>query len=274
MKIVLLTGDAPNQKALANKVAAEFDLIGIVIEKKPGKKQKLSVNKILSKLKDILFYQKITNAWTNLLSYYSRKYPSFPESEIKIVDSINSPDVIKFVQEKAPDLVMVSGTSLIKKDFFQIKPVKGIVNLHTGLSPYIKGGPNCTNWCIATDQFHLIGNTIMWLDAGIDSGNIITTQLVNFTGDENLNEIHIKVMEEAHSLYLQALHAIDKSYTNVPSVKQSEICKGTLYLTKMWTNEYKKALLNNISNGRFKRIIKSREYLNKRAEPITVPLHK
>lgn len=272
MKIILLTGNAANQKALANKVAQAFDLVGLVIEKKPGNKQKLTVARILNKIKDLFLFSDISGSWKNMLDYYAKKYPEFPDADALVVNSINSPEVIEYIYKKQPDVVMVSGTSLIKKPFFVVKPPKGIVNLHTGLSPYIKGGPNCTNWCLATDQFHLIGNTIMWLDEGIDSGNIITTEFVNFDGTEDLNAIHIKVMEAAHDLYLRALRAIDKNPSEVPSVKQSEINKGALYLTKMWTNDQKTSLLKNIRNGRFQKVLNQKDFKDRQKEIITVPL--
>ena len=272
MKIILLTGNASNQKALANKVANAFDLVGLVIEKKPGNKQKLTVTRVLNKIRDLFYFSDISKAWSNMLEYYAKKYPEFPQTDALVVDNINAQEVIDYIIKMKPDVVMVSGTSLIKKPFFVVKPAKGIVNLHTGLSPYIKGGPNCTNWCLATDQFHLIGNTIMWLDEGIDSGNIITTEFVEFDGTEDLNTIHIKVMEAAHDLYLRALKAIDKKPSEVPSVKQSEINKGTLYLTKMWTDDKKTSLLKNIKNGRFMRVVKHNDFKAKQQEVITVPL--
>ena len=78
-----------------------------------------------------------------------------------------------------------------------------ILNLHTGISPYIKGGPNCTNWCIATKQFEKIGNTIMWLDKGIDTGELLTTENTKFNStDKSLLKIHMRVMNHAHDLYI------------------------------------------------------------------------
>jgi len=143
-----------------------------------------------------------------------------------------------------PDLIIVSGTRLIKEKMLSIKPKLGILNLHTGLSPYIKGGPNCTNWCIATKQFHLIGNTIMWIDLGIDTGNIVTTEFTNIDSSDNLLDIHIKVMEHAHSLYLKAIDFLSKG--NMSSVKQSEIAKGKTYYTKDWTLKQKFLLVKNL----------------------------
>ena len=136
-----------------------------------------------------------------------------------------------------------------------IKPALGILNLHTGLSPYIKGGPNCTNWCIATKQFHLIGNTIMLVDIGIDTGNLVTTELVDFTGDEDLSGIHLKVMEHAHNLYLKAIDKLSKGEHF--NIKQSSISKGTTFYTKQWGLKEKINLIKNLKQ--FQKSIKSGE---------------
>jgi methionyl-tRNA formyltransferase len=119
------------------------------------------------------------------------------------------------------------------------------MNLHTGLSPYVKGGPNCTNWCIANNEWHLTGNTIMWLNAGIDSGNIITTETVDIRSASSLTQAHYLVMEHAHNLYGRAIQYVLSQKAPYNSIPQQSIAKGTLYLTKMWNSEKRKALLNN-----------------------------
>ncbi|KAA9327385.1 formyltransferase family protein [Adhaeribacter soli] len=272
MRIVLVAGNQPNQKALANKVAAEFELAGVVLEKSAPPVKKASLEKVLKKLKDLLFFKRIADAWKSLMAYYNEKYAAFPAVKTFFTESANSPETFEFIKALKPDLIMISGTSLIRKPFFELNPPKGIVNLHTGLSPYVKGGPNCTNWCLANNEFHLIGNTIMWLSVGIDSGNIITTEFVDFTGKEDLNAIHRKVMEDAHALYLKALRLIRKDASRVPSIKQAEITKGALYTNKMWTEDKKRALLSNIKNGRFNKVINSEEFKSRRASIKTVPL--
>lgn len=247
MKIVLLCGDKSNQHALAAKVAKEFDLIGIVKEERPGN-SKLSASSVLSKISDRILFSKIASSWRGLLSYYKKNYKE-PDHPYKLITTyINSPEVIQFIERLKPDLIMVSGTSLIKKEILELKPAKGIVNLHTGLSPYVKGGPNCTNWCIANDTLHLIGNTIMWIDKGIDSGNIITSETVPFTENESLDTLHLHVMEHAHQLYIRALHCIKNNFENCPSVKQDDLAKGELYLTKMWNFRAKLRFMRHCIN--------------------------
>ncbi|MBK7956943.1 MAG: hypothetical protein IPK03_01805, partial [Bacteroidetes bacterium] len=85
-----------------------------------------------------------------------------------------------------------------------IRPKIGILNLHRAVSIYQKGDRIAPIGASPRNTY-MIGNTIMWIDAGIDTGNIITTECTPLTGEEDLSQIHIKVMDRAHELYLKAL---------------------------------------------------------------------
>ena len=247
MKVIILCGKNENQKALVNKIANVACVLGVVIEKKKTK-SKTKLFDLLLKITDKLFFHKIDKSWHLLMAFYSKKFPLWPKSNQLIVENINNKEVVDYINNLKCDLIIVSGTRLIKKirlDKFQ--STKGIINLHTGISPYVKGGPNCTNWCIAENNFHLIGNTIMWINSGIDSGNILTTERTMLTGNEGLNQIHIKVMEHAHQLYLKSIIAL-KENQNLTNVKQSNIAIGKTYLTKQWTFKNKVKLLYNMSS--------------------------
>ncbi len=244
MKIVLWVGNESNQQALANKIHSIYPIAGIVTETRKHK-PKITLIKLFEKVIEKRFLASIGNAWVGMKSFFEKKYPEFPATKIINVENINSPLTFDFTKEINPDLIIVSGTSLIKEKLLALNPTIGIINLHTGLSPYIKGGPNCTNWCIAIKQFHLIGNTIMWIDKGIDTGNIVTTALTSFTGDENLLEIHIKVMEHAYSLTIKAIDFLAKGGTS--NVLQSEIEKGKTYYSKQWGLKEKINLIRNLN---------------------------
>lgn len=263
MRVVLLTGNASNQAALAVKVAAAFELAGIVIEKRITKKKKRSFKKYIDAVLDRILFGKLRNAWFRMLEYYASKY-KFPPVDICEVSSINSKATLDFLQKVKPDLVMVSGTSMIKSEILNLNFPKGILNLHTGLSPYIKGGPNCTNWCLATNQFHLIGNTVMFIDAGIDSGDLILTETTPLKGDETIDELHLKVMEHAHQLYIKALHNV--SSNNYVRIKQQDIATGKTFYTRDWTNLQKwKAVYHY---RKFATVVRSTEFENKRKQLI------
>lgn len=246
-KLLLWVGDAPNQRALAGKIAAEFPVAGIVIDQKATGKKTSRWKRYRTALQSRLFFKLIRDAWQQLQQNYSRQYPEWPAVPTLRVGSINSEEAFTFSQQVAPDLVIVSGTGLVKKQMLSLTPTIGIINLHTGLSPYVKGGPNCTNWCIATGQFRLIGNTIMWINEGIDSGNIITSERTDLRGVNSLADTQWRVMEHAHSLYLAAIRYLLNNPAPYISVPQASIAKGELYLTRQWDAAAQRKMLANLS---------------------------
>ncbi len=264
MKIVILVGNKPNHKALTAKLSQEFEISGIVIENRKPVKRKMK--DWINGIKDRFTFYKIHASWSSLLKHYNLTFPAWPKVDNLIVEQINEAAVVEFLKKKNPDLILVSGTRILSKDFLsQIMPIAKIMNLHTGISPYIKGGPNCTNWCLADDLFHLIGNTVMWINEGIDSGNIIATERTRFKGDETLNDIHLAVMEHAHDLYIRAVRKVEDGY-ELNAVKQENIAKGKLFLTKRWNSRKKKSLLRNIRNNRFNQVVQSLHYHEKAKE--------
>jgi folate-dependent phosphoribosylglycinamide formyltransferase PurN len=230
MKIVLWIGNESNQLALANKINELYKIECIFLEKKSNKRQ-ITIGVLIQKILEKIFFTKISMAWFKMLSHYNKLASHNSNITYFDVEYINSEDVYLKTKLINPDLIIVSGTRLIKDKLLSLNPKIGILNLHTGLSPYVKGGPNCTNWCIANNEFHLIGNTIMWIDRGIDSGNIVTTELTPLNGLENLAELHLKVMEHAHSLYLRAINEIIKG--NISNVPQCDIAPGKVFYTIM-----------------------------------------
>lgn len=245
LKIVIWCGSGANQKALANKMSAEFDVAGIVVDLHSGKRTRKNILQLPFVLWDRFRFRKIYAAWSSLMKYYDQQFPAWPGIPYLKVPQINDAQIKIFTENLQPDLIIVSGTALIRKSLLDIKTSVGIINLHTGLSPYVKGGPNCTNWCIANNTFHLVGNTIMWLNEGIDSGNIITTETVNIQNAADLNEAHRIVMDHAHDLYIRSVRYLSVAEPPYNSVPQKSIDKGQLYLTRMWTTDKKKQLLKN-----------------------------
>lgn len=247
MNIVLWCGSEPNQQALAHKLHQEFSLAGIVMEKRTSAR-KLTPKMIFEKLLEKICIPSLDNAWKNMMEEYRNAFHGFPAVRIITVENINSHEAFRFMEELLPDVILVSGTRLVKGKMLSLNPRIGILNLHTGLSPYIKGGPNCTNWCLATYQFHLIGNTVMWIDKGIDSGNILTSEFTPLTGEESLAQLHLKVMNHAHDLYVRAVRFLaEGKHQNFP---QKEIAGGTTFYTRNWTLKQKMNAVKNFKSFR------------------------
>lgn len=269
MKVLLWIRNEHTQKALANRIAEHIPIGGIIIETRNSPIRR-SLKDYYEKIYEKLLLPSVGKAWWGMLLHYHKLYPEYPKVPLLEVENINSEEAYQFTQKIQPDLIAVSGTRLVKEKMLSIAPPKGITNLHTGLSPYVKGGPNCTNWCIATRNYHLIGNTVMWIDLGIDTGNIITTEVTPFSGKEKtLLDVHISVMDHAHDLYIRSLKKI---YNNekVPNVPQNTITEGKTFYNKQWTLQQKKNLVHNFKD--FLKAIQTKEFYENQKKLKTIPL--
>ncbi|PSW62350.1 hypothetical protein C0W54_05795 [Photobacterium kishitanii] len=244
MKIIALIGDQPNHWGLISKVSQIATISSVVTVSKKNKNKPKSYSKITQSICAL----PLSLAWRKMQrSFYITD--EFKGKVLKVsTNDINSDEVLDFAVNENPDLVIVSGTNLLgAKLIKELSKTSKIMNLHTGISPYVKGGPNCTNWCLSNRNFHLIGNTVMWLDDGIDTGNLIVTEKCPLTGNESLTELHIKVMNHAHDIYIKAINAYVKNQP-LQNISQNKISIGHLYLTKDWN---KKEIFKSLYNFYF-----------------------
>ena len=181
-----------------------------------------------------------------MMQHYANRFPDWPEVPSSTHSSANAPELVEMIKKLEPNLVLVSGTDILRKATLEQLSAK-VMNLHTGISPYIKGGPNCANWALALGEFDLIGNTVMWIDPGIDSGAIISTERTPLSGQEKLAELHLKVMDHAHDLYSRVVERFAQGKP-LPSVPQAEIGEGRLFYTRQWDSF---AMLRAVFNFRF-----------------------
>lgn len=234
----MLTGEQANQAALCHKLSAHCHVAAIVLSanvprRRPetARRLRLTLNRIAGRIVG----RRFVTSWHRLLDAYAELYPRFPDVPLVRVSNVNDRETLRAIETHRPELVVVSGTNLVGKKLIAAAGGVGarIINLHTGISPYVKGGPNCTNWCLATGSFHLIGNTVMWLDAGIDTGQIIATEQTPLTGGETFDELHWKVMEHAHDLYVRTIRKLARG-ESLPSIPQDSIGEGQTFYNVEW----------------------------------------
>jgi methionyl-tRNA formyltransferase len=127
------------------------------------------------------------------------------------VNDINSEEVENFVRLKAPEVVLVSGTPLLKEPL--IKSAQGkIINLHPGFAPQYRGRYG-SFWPIYNREPHLVGATIHFIDKGIDTGNILVQQQVAFERNDTLKAITYKQQKLGVELLIKCLKNFDSLTT-------------------------------------------------------------
>ena len=194
MRAVLLTSPTPSQYALSRRLAREVNLVGLVLSRNEVPKRSPRRD-LVNRLSGRLVGRGLRDAWLTAQSTLASRHGVSPPIEPLEVPEVNDSATAALLRDRKPDLVLVSGTNLVRDEILQLSSQgAGMVNLHTGISPWVKGGPNCTNWCLARGWFHLIGSSVMWLDLGVDSGDLIATERTPLEGGESLSELHTAVL--------------------------------------------------------------------------------
>lgn len=303
MRLVILTVEAPNQAALCHTVEPACELVGVVLSRNiPTRHRARRLRRLLNRLEGRLVGRPYVHAWHVVQRRFHELAPRFPEVPTLQVPNVNDAKTVRWLEHLNPDLVLVSGTTLVgqtirdwaasrggiipppaarpigplRRETVEAEPLVravggGIINLHTGLSPYVKGGPDCTNWCLAEGAFHLIGNTVLWLDAGIDSGPILATEQTVLSGQESLVELHWKVMTHAHDLCMRAVQAVAAGQ-QVPRIPQERIAEGRTFSSLDWNGRAMRRAWRNFRRDFSAELVRSRPFQELRTRVKTFPL--
>jgi len=157
---------------------------------------------------------------------------------------INAPAVAQEVNAARPDLILVSGTRLIRHPVLACASRFGMVNLHTGLAPYYRGGP-CTFWALYNEQPEYAGATVHYLTSGIDSGDIILSARPEWSVTDGVASLDAKVIDLGHELLLRALRLLENG--KAPRAPNWE--KGRLFLYRDFTARVRLELEQKLRTG-------------------------
>jgi methionyl-tRNA formyltransferase len=126
--------------------------------------------------------------------------------EVRRCADINSADSVRHVRELRPDLMVVTGwTRLLSAELLGV-PRRGVVGFHASLLPRYRGRAP-VNWAILRGEART-GNTMMYLDAGTDTGDIIDQQAVPIGPDDTCATVYAKVGEAGADMLGRHLRAL------------------------------------------------------------------
>ncbi len=113
-------------------------------------------------------------------------------------------DVLK--ELKADIMVTAAFGQILSQDNINITP-HGIINVHASLLPKYRG--SCPiNWTIINGE-KTTGVTIMKTDVGIDTGDMLITQKIDITDEDNVESLSDKVAKVGGPLLVKALDMIE-----------------------------------------------------------------
>ncbi len=127
--------------------------------------------------------------------------------------SINDPSVVDFVNELNPDLIVVSGTRIIKKSI--IDNIKmPLINMHVGITPKYRG-VHGGYWALVNKDEENCGVTVHFIDKGIDTGGIISQKTISITKKDNYATYPLLQMAKGLDCIRDAITEIEENRLTV-----------------------------------------------------------
>jgi methionyl-tRNA formyltransferase len=170
---------------------------------------------------------------------------------------INSKTILEKIKTLKPELLVCFGSSIIKGDL--IDSFKGkIINVHLGLSPYYRGsGTNV--WPLINSEPEYMGATFMYLDEGIDTGEIIHQIQTPFKSGDDPHSAGNRLIIEMTKNFSKLI----KNFDDLSRKKQINL-KGKLYLRKHFNEESCRILYRNFDSGLVNKYLKESFISNKK----------
>ena len=159
--------------------------------------------------------------------------------------NLKSSEFIEEIKALNPNIQVVVAFRMLPKILWQL-PEYGTFNLHASLLPQYRGAAPI-NWAIINGET-ITGVSTFFIDEKIDTGAMILQREVEIKADENVGELHDKLMQTGASLVVETLELIQN--TEVASRKQNSetALKEAPKLTKENTRINWNAPINEIYN--------------------------
>jgi methionyl-tRNA formyltransferase len=130
-----------------------------------------------------------------------------------------------------PDLIVVAAYGQILSKAVLDLPRYGCLNLHTSLLPKYRGASPIHSAIAAGERQS--GATIMWMDEGLDTGDILLQEAVGLRRHETAQTLHDRLAKIGANLLLKSLPLVETG--NAPRIKQDT---ALATLTKKLTKEH------------------------------------
>lgn len=122
-------------------------------------------------------------------------------------ERIRRPESIEVLRVLRPDMMVVVGYGQIIPQTIIDIPRHGILNVHASLLPKYRGAAPI-QWAIANGETET-GVTIMRIDAGLDTGNMLLKQALTIEPSETAPELSARLAPLGANLLLEAIRQIE-----------------------------------------------------------------
>ena len=236
------------QRYLAERVSREFELVALIVQVSPPPPAlSTRVKRYLNPLRTVkhlvaragvAWFQRRDRRRIQALFALDGWAGGWPSCAVACQTvNINAEEVVRHLATVRPDVVLVNGTQLLRRPVLALRPQirPGFLNLHTGLSPYSRGG-NCNLYMLLEGRLEWCGVTVHAIDEGIDSGPIFRSAQLEFDRDDSYELIDARSFRQGFDLLIDTAKTMQRGGLEpVPQWEDGKLfLRRTGYVFEPW----------------------------------------
>lgn len=123
-------------------------------------------------------------------------------------EKLNAPESLRVIADARPDAIVVVAYGKILREACLSIPPKGCLNVHPSLLPKYRGPAPIQHALLNGDPE--TGVTTMFMDAGMDTGDIILQRVVPIDPDDTAGSLSAKLAAVAAALLVETLALVER----------------------------------------------------------------
>ena len=215
-RILLLGGEGESTNIVFHFLNEKFNLVQAIVEQPESKKvfikrriKKLGYLTVLGQILFQLFIVKFLKLSSGkrkkeIIRQFNLNNSEINKDKLANVSSVNHKSTIELIQNMNPDLIIVNGTRIISKKVLESTNCK-FINTHAGITPKYRG-VHGLYWALINNDAEHGGVTVHFVDSGIDTGNIIYQNKVNYGNKDNFTTYPFLQLAEGLNLLEKAVN--------------------------------------------------------------------
>ncbi|MEM6967611.1 MAG: formyltransferase family protein [Bacteroidota bacterium] len=181
---------------------------------------------------------------------------------------INDAHHVQSIIQMNPDLIISYGCSIIKSRLLSVFRGR-FINIHLGLSPYYRGsGTNF--WPFVNDELQFVGTTFMYIDEGIDTGEIIHQIRAKILYKDNIHQIGNRLIRDSFFECVKLIRVFGQlEHINPPTMDSKDV---RYYRKKDFTEGALIKAYKNVAEGIVEKYLENKLRVDKNFPIIKNPI--
>lgn len=143
------------------------------------------------------------------------------------------------LRELNPDIIVVAAYGQILRENILNLPRFRCVNVHASILPRYRGA-SPIQWAVINGE-RQTGITIMYMEKGLDTGDMILTKTLEIAPDETAGTLHDRLSELAGPTLLEALELIEEGKASPVKQNEEEATYYSVFKKSMGELEFNKS---------------------------------